>query len=186
MAMRNIFVIGAVAVALEMFAGVATYPFSWYAGPTVANFPAPMTLRAGENGFSYEGFAAADGSDLRVKDAEGNLLPHEIERWDPSGYSIVWVKLPSISPAATVTLSWGDSTAAASADSVWAISSRSHAVTVPPGEISRRKSYPVRTRGDEDMRCRKAYSRMALLVRWGVVQRVTFRAAFLPAGFFTR
>ena len=81
-------------------AGETTYSFSWYAGPTVANFPAPMTLRAGENGFTYDGFAEADGSDLRVKDAGGNLLPHEIERWDPSGYSIVWVKLPSISPAA--------------------------------------------------------------------------------------
>ena len=100
-------------------AGECAYSFSWYAGPTVADFPAPMTLRAGENGFSYDGFAAADGSDLRVKDAEGNLLPHEIERWDPSGYSIVWVKLPSISPAAAVTLSWGDSTAEASADGVW-------------------------------------------------------------------
>ena len=119
MTRKNVFVIGVVAAALEMFAGEATYPFSWYAGPTVADFPAPMTLRAGENGFSYDGFAAADGSDLRVKDAEGNLLPHEIERWDPSGYSIVWVKLPAISPAATVTLSWGDLTAAASADGVW-------------------------------------------------------------------
>ena len=119
MTRKNVFVIGVVAAALEMFAGEATYPFSWYAGPTVADFPAPMTLRAGENGFSYDGFAAADGSDLRVKDAGGNLLPHEIERWDPSGYSIVWVKLPAISPAATVTLSWGDSTAAASADGVW-------------------------------------------------------------------
>ena len=50
-------------------AGETTYSFSWYAGPTVANFPAPMTLRAGENGFTYDGFAEADGSDLRVKDA---------------------------------------------------------------------------------------------------------------------
>ena len=73
MTRKNVFVIGVVAAALEMFAGEATYPFSWYAGPTVADFPAPMTLRAGENGFSYDGFAAADGSDLRVKDAEGNL-----------------------------------------------------------------------------------------------------------------
>ena len=100
-------------------AGETTYSFAWYAGPTVANFPAPMALRAGENGFTYDGFATSDGSDLRVKDADGNLLPYEIERWDPSGYSIVWVKLPSISPAAAVTLSWGDASAAASADGVW-------------------------------------------------------------------
>ncbi len=116
---RNMFVLGAVTAAMQILAGEATYRFSWYAGPTVVDFPAPMTLRAGENGFTYDGFATADGGDLRVKDAGGNLLPHEIERWDPSGYSIVWVKLPSISPSATVTLSWGDSTAEASADGVW-------------------------------------------------------------------
>ena len=96
-----------------------TYRFSWYVGPTVSDFPAPMTLREGDGGFSYAGFASADGSDLRVKDSNGNLLPHEIERWDTSGYSIVWVKMPSLSSSATVTLSWGDADAAASADSVW-------------------------------------------------------------------
>lgn len=99
--------------------GETTYPFSWYGGPTVANFPAPMVLRAGENGFSYDGFASADGADLRVKDASGNLLPHEIERWDATGDSLVWVKVPSLSSSAKVTLSWGDADAAASADIVW-------------------------------------------------------------------
>ena len=96
----------------------AIYRFDWYAGDAVADFPAPMTLREGLNGFTYAGFAA-DGSDLRVKDDEGNLLPHEIEKWDPNGYSIVWVKLPSLSQSATVTLSWGDADAAASDGSLW-------------------------------------------------------------------
>lgn len=96
----------------------AVYKFDWYAGDAVANFPAPMTLREGLNGFTYEGFAEG-GSDLRVKDADGNLLPHEIEKWDPNGYSIVWVKLPSLSQSATVTLSWGDAEAESSEDSLW-------------------------------------------------------------------
>ena len=96
----------------------ATYSFNWYVGDAVADFPAPMTLREGLNGFTYAGFAA-DGSDLRVKDAEGNLLPHEIEKWDPNGYSIVWVKLPSLSQSATVMLSWGDAEAATSDGSLW-------------------------------------------------------------------
>ena len=96
----------------------ALYRFDWYAGDAVADFPAPMTLREGLNGFTYAGFAA-NGSDLRVKDAEGNLLPHEIEKWDPNGYSIVWVKLPSLAQAATVTLSWGDADAAASEETLW-------------------------------------------------------------------
>lgn len=96
----------------------AIYRFNWYAGSAVADFPAPMTLREGLDGFTYTGFAA-DGSDLRVKDEQGNLLPHEIEKWDPSGYSIVWVKLPTLSQSATVTLSWGDPDAAASEGTLW-------------------------------------------------------------------
>lgn len=92
-------------------AGEATYSFSWYAGPTVSGFSAPMALREGVDGFSYAGFATGDGSDLRVRDAGGNLLPYEIEHWDPEGYSLVWVNLPSLSSTATVSLSWGDATA---------------------------------------------------------------------------
>ena len=96
----------------------AIYRFDWYVGDAVADFPAPMTLREGLNGFTYTGFAA-DGSDLRVKDEQDNLLPHEIEKWDPNGYSIVWVKLPSLSQSATVTLSWGDAEAATADGSLW-------------------------------------------------------------------
>ena len=88
-----------------------TYSFSWYAGPTVANFQAPVTLREGVDGFSHSGFASADGSDLRIKDSGGNLLPYEIERWDESSYSLVWVKVPSLSASTTLTLSWGDASA---------------------------------------------------------------------------
>ena len=96
----------------------ATYSFSWYVSDAVADFPTPMTLREGLNGFTYTGFAS-DGSDLRVKDEEGNLLPHEIEKWDPNGYSIVWVKLPLLTQSATVTLSWGDAEAETASGSLW-------------------------------------------------------------------
>ncbi|MBQ3288636.1 MAG: DUF2341 domain-containing protein [Kiritimatiellae bacterium] len=107
-------------LSLLAFAGLAasmlsaaemTYSFSWYAGPTVANFQAPITLREGVNGFSYSGFASADGSDLRIKDSGGNLLPYEIERWNTSSYSLVWVKVPSLSASTALTLSWGDASA---------------------------------------------------------------------------
>ncbi|MBR2839623.1 MAG: DUF2341 domain-containing protein, partial [Kiritimatiellae bacterium] len=99
-------------------ATTATYCFDWYAGDAVANFPAPMTLSEGLNGFSYAGLGPG-GCNLRVKDMEGNLLPHEIEKWDPDGYSIVWVKLPSLSQSATVMLSWGDPDAATATGSLW-------------------------------------------------------------------
>lgn len=95
-----------------MAAAEMSYVFSWYAGPTVANFPAPITLREGVDGFSYSGFASADGSDLRIKDSAGNLLPYEIERWDTASSSLVWVRVPSLSSSTTLTLSWGDASAA--------------------------------------------------------------------------
>ena len=66
--------------ATTLAANEMTYSFAWYSGPTVTDFQTPITLREGVNGFSYEGFAAADGSDLRIKDSGGNLLPYEIEQ----------------------------------------------------------------------------------------------------------
>lgn len=41
---------------------------------------------------------AAFGADLRFVDADGNRVPHEIERWDPDGASIVWISVPILEP----------------------------------------------------------------------------------------
>ena len=112
-------IFGLIASAAAFADTETTYSFSWYVGPTVSDFPAPMTLREGDGGFSYSGFVSADGSDLRVKDSGGNLLPHEIERWNTSGSSIVWVKMPSLSSSASVTLSWGDVDAPTASGGVW-------------------------------------------------------------------
>lgn len=39
--------------------------------------------------------ANPDGSDIRFTDSDGvTLLPYWIERWDPDGNSIIWVKVP--------------------------------------------------------------------------------------------
>lgn len=46
--------------------------------------------------FDYD-LAAPDGADLRFFDVELTTeLPHEIERWQDHGESIVWVRVPSI------------------------------------------------------------------------------------------
>jgi hypothetical protein len=44
---------------------------------------------------------ASDGSDLRALAAldDSESLPLEIERWDPSGTSLVWVRLPELTAA---------------------------------------------------------------------------------------
>ena len=78
-----------------------------YAGSTtLANFPVLVRLSAG----SPSGFAYADvtNGDIRFADANGNSLPFEIEKWDSSGESHVWVSVPSLSgQATTITMYYG-------------------------------------------------------------------------------
>jgi len=41
--------------------------------------------------------ARANGEDLRFIDADGTtVLSHEIEVWDPSGLSYIWVNVPQV------------------------------------------------------------------------------------------
>ena len=75
--------------------------FSGYAGNTaLENFPALVRLSPARNGFDYS--KCSDGADLRFVDADGNLIPHEIDTWNPNGESLVWVRVPSLSGRTTV------------------------------------------------------------------------------------
>jgi hypothetical protein len=47
--------------------------------------------------------ADGEGRDLRFVTEDGNELAHEIERWDPSGRSFVWVRVPEIAAGASTT-----------------------------------------------------------------------------------
>ncbi len=94
---------------------------SGYAGSTtLADFPVLVRLAAGSPiGFDYAD-CAADGSDIRFADAGGNLIPHEIDTWDATGESLVWVRLPSVASGATFTMYFGaDDPGATAAESVW-------------------------------------------------------------------
>ncbi len=49
-------------------------------------------------------------TDLRFDDAEQSDLPFEIERWDPTGTSLVWVRVPTIDAGSTtdsITMDYG-------------------------------------------------------------------------------
>ena len=98
---------------------------SGYAGSTeLTDFPVLVTLAENATiGFSYDD-CATDGADLRFADATGALLSHEIETWDETGTSCVWVKVPSIVGTATkITCYYGADGAATlptvSATDVW-------------------------------------------------------------------
>ena len=105
-------------VSLALSAGQCEYSFSFLQNAGASDITVPVMLLEGKNGFTYEGFAA-DGSDLRVKDSSGNLLAHEIDKWDPSGHSIVWVRVPNLTKDTKILLSWGDADAASAEGSPW-------------------------------------------------------------------
>ena len=76
---------------------------------TLTDFQALVKLPDGVAGFSYADYAAQDGSDIWFTDADGNLIPHEIDTWDPSGESLMWVKIPQLeSSTSYVVMHWGE------------------------------------------------------------------------------
>ena len=73
---------------------------------TLTNFPA--LVRISEErlvGFLYSR-AGSDGSNLVFLDGD-NSLPHEVDTWNPSGESLVWVLIPELPPEGkTITMAW--------------------------------------------------------------------------------
>jgi len=55
----------------------------------------PVCVRLDSSRISYDR-TADSGEDLRFVDTDGTVLPHEIEVWDKSGESVIWVKSPLI------------------------------------------------------------------------------------------
>ena len=78
-------------------------------GVTLTNFPVSVRLAEG-NGFSYAD-CAPEGADLRFRLADGTALRHEIDEWNPSGESIVWVLLPEMKRGSAFVMCWGDPSA---------------------------------------------------------------------------
>ena len=94
-----------------------------YAGTsTLQNFP--VLVRISENdvpGFHYAD-CAAGGADLSFRDESGNALPYDVDTWDSSGTSLVWVLLPEVAPGGETafTMGWSDpNPPAANPAAVW-------------------------------------------------------------------
>lgn len=72
-----------------------------YVGTTLLeNFP--VLVRISESrieGFSYGQVSSKD--DLSFTDLDGNLLPYEVDTWNPEGESCVWVCVPKLSGKTT-------------------------------------------------------------------------------------
>jgi hypothetical protein len=72
----------------------------------LADFQVPVKLEPGV--FDYAA-AKPDGSDLRFIAADGTGLDHEIDSWNPGGPSLIWLRLPKLTPApSAVSLYYGN------------------------------------------------------------------------------
>ena len=100
-----------------------TLTLSGYEGTTtLTNFQALVKLTEGRHGFSYNDYAAKDGSDLWFTDSSGNVIPHELDTWNASGASFVWVRVPEVSGTDTsIVMHWGEAKTAAqtATENVW-------------------------------------------------------------------
>jgi hypothetical protein len=96
---------------------------SGYTGAsTLADFPVLVRISPSAiNGFSYAD-CAAGGADISFALADETPLPHEIDTWDTSGESLVWVKVPALAGTTTsFNLRWMDTAPPANTPSdVWA------------------------------------------------------------------
>ena len=92
-----------------------TLALAGYTGTTtLTNFQALVKLSEGRFGFSYDDYAAKDGTDLWFADLSGNVIPHEIDTWNASGDSYVWVRVPEVSGTDTkIVMHWGEAKTAA-------------------------------------------------------------------------
>ena len=83
----------------------------------------PALVRLSESaidGFDYDDFSLANGGDMMFVDEDGNPLPHEVDTWDESGESLVWVKLPSTAEGTTITMYYGNgAVSSAEPEDVW-------------------------------------------------------------------
>ena len=86
--------------------------FTGYQGSTtLTNFPALIRLSKARNNFDYSQCALANGADVRFFDAEGNLLPSEVDTWNSGGESLVWVSVPELNSDTVITVKYGNAAA---------------------------------------------------------------------------
>lgn len=104
MSMRKMITVAAIAASAVVsspslaVAKETTLALAGYTGTTtLTNFQALVKLSEGRFGFSYDDYAAKDGADLWFADSLGNVIPHEIDTWNASGDSYVWVRVPEVS-----------------------------------------------------------------------------------------
>jgi len=96
--------------------------FPGFTGQPLTNFPALIKLSPSTvPGLDYSQFVG-NGSDLRFADDSGTtMLPYEIDEWNASGVSTIWVEIPVFN-GANIWAYWGnpaDTDVSPAASNVW-------------------------------------------------------------------
>ena len=68
----------------------------------LANFPVLVKLPGTINGFDYADFGGT--TNLVFRDSAGNAIPHEVDTWNTTGTSLVWVRVSSVTKTTTFTM----------------------------------------------------------------------------------
>ena len=86
-----------------------TFPMDFLGEEEVlTNFPALVRLSTAIPGFSYSHFQLANGGDLMFTDARGQVIPSEVDTWDETGTSLVWVSVPELTKGTRVRMYYGN------------------------------------------------------------------------------
>ena len=103
----------------------ALFTVAGYTGASpLSGFPVLVRIKVNSPaGFFYTDLhSQTDGADIAFVDMEGNGLPFEIDTWNTSGESLIWVKLPTMTNGTEFVMCWGsaESGKAVCADSPFA------------------------------------------------------------------
>lgn len=83
--------------------------YNWENAGELENFPVLVRIsEARISGFDYDS-CKEGGADISFALEDGTLLPHEIDTWNTSGESLVWVKVPKLVQGTEFYLRWNDS-----------------------------------------------------------------------------
>lgn len=91
------------------YAKMLTITPSEYAGQTELE-DYPLLVKLSEQTipeFRYADFQTQDGSDMAFALSDGTPLAYEIDTWDRSGTSLVWVKVPILTKTTSITMTFG-------------------------------------------------------------------------------
>ena len=120
--MKRLLFVMALCVSTFAFADFAKYiEMTVNYTPTAAVDGFPVLVRLNSSRISYADVKNA-GADLKFTDVSGETVyPHEVDTWNASGESLVWVRLPQLAKGAKFRMYYGDATVTTSPASapVW-------------------------------------------------------------------